>query len=225
MTYVTDLVRHHARQFIARKFLAQAGCNCDGGVGRVTAGGEGVHRRVVDQIHLGQRCAGGDTQLLNDVEQLRIVFVLDLHCSSNAQDRFGSAIEAPGRGDDGNNDGDDGAEDDRGYEACNIPAAPNGQHSADRCAQQDDQQSHAEHEECALAFVSTDEIVEGDVGGQRANGRLIGVDGGRGLVRSVGQLRLPRSRVKPGGQTFRISPSAFHAGRFLRARRSPCGRS
>ena len=67
---VRQLVGDDALELLAVELLEQAGRDRDRRVLRVAAGGEGVRRRVVDDVDLGHRDVRRDRHLLDDVQQL-----------------------------------------------------------------------------------------------------------------------------------------------------------
>ena len=101
---VRHLVGDHALQLVAVEHLHHPARDGDRGVLRVAPGGEGVGRRLLDDVdrrHVGQ--AGGDRHLLDDVEELRLVLVGHLVGAADGEHHLVAGVvaeEAPGDGHD-----------------------------------------------------------------------------------------------------------------------------
>ena len=69
MADVAELVRHHARDLLARQVAQQAGGGRHRGMLGIAAGREGVRLVLVDQVDLGHRQVGALGELLDDAEE------------------------------------------------------------------------------------------------------------------------------------------------------------
>jgi hypothetical protein len=152
VAHVRELVGDDALELLAVEALHQAAGHGDRRVPRVTAGGEGVERLVLDDVDSGRLAEpGGDRHLLDDVPESRLVGVSHLPGATHGEHHLGAGVVA----DDAPDDGDDAEHAEQPEAGVVVPEPGEAEDEPDGGEQRHDQP----HEEPRGAPVAGDLLV------------------------------------------------------------------
>ncbi len=139
-----------ALHLAALQLVHDAACDGDRGVVGVAAGGEGVHRAVLDDVDLGHRQAGADAEVLDEAVEVAFLCLADLVGARDAErNAVGAEVAEHDEGRD--EDDDDGRE--AGRQACD---------DADGSGRARDDDEEDRHEQEGAPPVGGDAVVDQD---------------------------------------------------------------